>query len=351
MTSTKARATVATGRDLFLDAIACRETARRPLWIMRQAGRYLPEYRALREKHTFEQLSGSSELAAQVTLQPIARFPLDAAIIFADLMTPVEALGLEVKFAPGPVLTTPVRTAADVAALRAPAREEIAPHMMAALRTVKHELGGRQALLGFAGSPWSIAAYLVQGRGAPGFPALRTLVAAEPKLVDALLTKLTDLIIDYVHAQFEAGADAVQLFDTWAGLLSRESWARIVRPHIARFLEETRGMGKPRILFVQDASHLVAGYAELHSEALAVDWREDLPALRRAVGPRKALQGNLDPAILVAGPAPTRDAARALLAAVPARGHIVNLGHGITPEAPIESVQALVDVVHAEQRS
>jgi uroporphyrinogen decarboxylase len=342
---------VASGRELFLDAIACQPTARRPLWVMRQAGRYLPEYRALREKHTFEELAGSAELSAQVTLQPIARFPLDAAIIFADLMTPVESLGLEVKFAPGPVLSHPVRTAADVAALRSPARGEIAPHMMRALRTVKQELGGRQALLGFAGSPWSIAAYLVQGRGSPGFPALRTLVAADPKLVDALLTKLTDLIIEYVHAQFEAGADAVQLFDTWAGLLSRDSWTRLVRPHIAHFLEATKSAGKPRILFVQDASHLVPGYAELLSEALAVDWREDLAALRRAVGPDKGLQGNLDPAILVAGPGPTRDAARALLAAVPARGHIVNLGHGITPEAPIESVQALVDAVHAEHIS
>ncbi len=341
--------TVATGRDLFLDAIACQPTARRPLWIMRQAGRYLPEYRALREKHTFEQLSGNAELAAQVTLQPLARFPLDAAIIFADLMSPVEALGLEVKFAPGPVLTRPVRTVADVAALRTPSREEIAPVVMQALRTVKGELGGRQALLGFAGSPWSIAAYLVQGRGSPGFPALRALTAADPKLVELLLTKLTDLIIEYVHAQFDAGADAVQLFDTWAGILSRDAWTRLVRPHIARFLEATKSVGKPRILFVQDASHLVPGYAELPSEALAVDWREDLPALRRTLAANKALQGNLDPAILVAGPGATRAAATALLTSMPARGHIVNLGHGITPEAPIESVQAIVDVVHTEQ--
>ncbi len=340
---------VATGRDLFLDAIACQPTPRRPLWVMRQAGRYLPEYRALRERHTFEQLSGNAELAAQVTLQPLARFPLDAAIIFADLMSPVEALGLEVSFAPGPVVAKPVRTAADVAALRAPARGEVAPTVMTALRIVKRELGGQRALLGFAGAPWSIAAYLVQGRGAPGFPALRALTAADPNLVDALLGKLTDLIIAYVLAQFEAGADAVQLFDTWAGILSRDTWTRLVRPHLARLLEETRDAGRPRILFVQDASHLVPAYAELPSEALAVDWREDLAVLRRDVGAGKALQGNIDPAVLVAGPDATRSAARALLAAVPARGHIVNLGHGITPDAPIESVQALVDVVHAER--
>ena len=342
---------VATSRDLFLDALACRPTPRRPLWVMRQAGRYLPEYRALREKHTFEQLSGNAELSAQVTLQPLARFPLDAAIIFADLMSPVEALGLEVKFAPGPVLAHPVRTTADVDALRRPSRGEIAPAVMQALRIVRGELAGRQALLGFAGSPWSIAAYLVQGRSNPGFPALRALAVAEPAVLDALLARLTDLIIDYVHAQFEAGADAIQLFDTWAGILSRAAWDRIVRPHIARFLEETRGAGRPRILFVQDASHLVPGYAALSGEALAVDWREDLGALRRVVGPSKALQGNLDPAVLVAGPVATSVAARALLASVPARGHVVNLGHGITPEAPIDSVHALVDAVHSERAS
>jgi uroporphyrinogen decarboxylase len=335
-------------RDLFLDALACRPTARRPLWVMRQAGRYLPEYRALRERYAFEELAGNAELAAQVTLQPLARFPLDAAIIFADLMSPVEALGLEVTFAPGPVLAHPVRTAADVAALRTPARGEIAPAVMGALRIVKGELGGRRALLGFAGSPWSIAAYLVQGRGSPGFPAIRALAAANPELLTALLAKLTDLVIAYAHAQFDAGADALQLFDTWAGILSRDAWTRLVRPHLARFLEETRGAGRPRILFVQDASHLVPAYAELPSEALAVDWRENLAALRCDIGSGKALQGNIDPAVLVAGPHATSAATRALLAAVPARGHIVNLGHGITPEAPLESVQALVDAVHAE---
>jgi uroporphyrinogen decarboxylase len=340
---------LANGRELFLGAIGGQPASRRPLWIMRQAGRYLPEYRALREKHSFEELSGNAELAARVTLQPLARFPLDAAIIFADLMSPVEALGLEVRFAPGPVLSNPVRTRADVAALRTPARDEIAPSVMAALRIVKGELGGQRALLGFAGAPWSLAAYLVQGRGSPGFPALRALAAADPGLLDALLTKLTDLVIEYVAAQVAAGADAIQLFDTWAGILSGEAWGRMVRPHLVRFLAETKWLGVPRILFLQDASHLVAAYADLPSEALAVDWREDLPALRRLVGPAKALQGNLDPAILVAGPDATRAAANALLEAMPPLGHIVNLGHGITPDASIESVHALVEAVHAEQ--
>jgi len=334
---------------LFMRAIRGEATARRPLWIMRQAGRYLPEYRALRERHTFEQLSGDSALAAEVTLQPVTRFPLDAAIIFADLMSPVGALGLSVRFDPGPVLAKPVRTAADVDALRRPTPEEIAPEVIRALGIVRPALDTSKALLGFAGAPWSLAAYIVQGRGAPGFPALRALAARDPGLLNALLERLTDLAVHYVRAQVAAGADAVQLFDTWAGVLSRSSWEQLVRPHLVRFLEQTKDLGAPRILFVQDASHLVSGYAALPAEALAVDWREDLPALRQAVGPAKGLQGNLDPAILLAGPDATARAASDLLKRMPARGHIVNLGHGITPEAPIASVQALIDTVHAEQ--
>jgi len=335
--------------SLMLRTLRGERTERRPLWIMRQAGRYLPEYRALRAKHSFEQMAGSAELAAEVTLQPLARFPLDAAIIFADLMSPIPALGVPVRFDPGPVIAAPVRTAADVDALRVPEAGAIAPEVMDALRRVKRELGGRVALLGFAGSPWSLAAYVVQGKGSPGFPALRALAARDPGLLDALLARLTDLVIRYVTLQAEAGADAVQLFDTWAGVLSLRDWTRLVRPHLARFLAETAGLGIPRILFVQDAPHLAEAYGALPAEALAVDWREDLARLRTTLGPRKVLQGNLDPAILLAGAEATGAAARALLAHVPAAGHVVNLGHGIMPETPLCSVQALIDAVHAEK--
>lgn len=333
--------------DLLLRALRGEFTDRRPVWVMRQAGRYLPEYRALREKHSFEAMSRDPELAAQVSLQPLQRFPLDGVIIFADLMSPIPAMGLDVRFDPGPVLARPVRTRADVDALRVPAPDAVAPEVAEALRIVSRELGGRATLLGFAGAPWTLAAYLVQGRGSPGFPALRALAYRDPGLLDALLTTLTDLVITYLGTQVRAGAQAVQIFDTWAGALSAGDWHRLVRPHLERLLRGTVDLGVPRILFVQDASHLVRDYALLASEALAVDWREDLAALRLAF-PTKAMQGNLDPAILLAGPEATAAATRALLARVPRRGHVVNLGHGVFPDTPIESVAALVREVREE---
>jgi uroporphyrinogen decarboxylase len=334
--------------DLLQRALRGEATPRRPLWIMRQAGRYLPEYRALREQHRFEDLAGNAQLAAEVTMLPLARFPLDAAIIFADLMSPIPALGLGVRFEPGPVVARPVRAARDVDSLREPASAEIAPEVIAALQCVKRELNGRAALLGFAGSPWSLAAYLVQGRGAAGFPALRALLAQDAGLVTGLLGKLTTLVVRYVTAQVEAGADAIQIFDTWAGILSLAEWTRTVRPHLVRLLADTEALGVPRILFVQDAPHLVGAYAALQAEAIGVDWREDLGALRSHLGTTRAIQGNIDPAILLAGPDATQRAARDLLATVPARGHVVNLGHGILPETSLESVHALIDVVHEE---
>ncbi len=334
--------------DLLLRTLRGDATPRRPVWIMRQAGRYLPEYRALRARHRFEALSGNPELAIEVTLLPMARFQLDAAIIFADLMSPIPALGLGVHFDPGPVIDRPVRSAVDVDRLRQPSRDEIAPEVITALRGVKQELNGRAALLGFAGSPWSLAAYLVQGRGAPGFPALRALLAQDAGLVSALLAKLTALVVQYVSAQVAAGADAIQIFDTWAGVLSLAEWKRTVRPHLAQLLASTASLGVPRILFVQDAPHLVDAYAALQAEAIAVDWREDIGALRSRLGTTRAIQGNLDPAILLAGPGATRKATAELLAAIPARGHVVNLGHGILPDTPLESVSALIDVVHEE---
>lgn len=332
---------------LLLQALKREATPRRPLWIMRQAGRYLPEYRAFRKTHSFKALSGNAELAAEVTLMPIKRFPLDAAIVFADIMSPLPALGVEFDFDPGPVVAEPVRTAEHIARLREPDSDTVAPEVIEALRLTRAELPASTALLGFCGAPWTLAAYLIEGRGVKEFPTLRGFAAAEPELLGRLLEKLTTLMGQYLIRQAEAGADAVQIFDSWAGLLSLDDWQRLIEPHLKRLLETVGAAGVPRILFLQNAPHLVDAYARLPAEVLATDWRMDLGRLQRTHTDR-AVQGNLDPAVLLTGPAATRASAERLLAGVAPRGHIVNLGHGILPTTPIESVEALIEVVHGE---
>ncbi len=333
--------------SLLLKAIRRQPTARRPLWIMRQAGRYLPEYRKLREAHSFKALAGSPTLAAQVTLQPLARFPLDAAIVFADIMSPLPALGVEFDFAPGPVVARPIRSQAHVDALAVPESDDLAPEVIETLRAVRAELPREIALLGFCGAPWTLAAYLVEGRGVKDFPILRAFAASQPQALSALLAKLSDAMASYLIAQAEAGADAVQVFDSWAGLLSLAAWQRLIRPHLLAMLEAVGTAGVPRILFLQNAPHLVDAYARLPAEVLAVDWRVDLEALQRRY-PERAVQGNIDPAVLLAGALPTRASADGLLRRADRCGHIVNLGHGILPETPLASVDALVAAVHEE---
>lgn len=335
--------------DLYLRTLRGESTKRRPLWIMRQAGRYLPEYRALRKEHTFEELCASPELSAQVTLMPIERFELDAAIIFADLMSPVAALGVDVRFDPGPVIDKPIRSAAAIRALRVPEGAEIAPEVPATLRLVKDRLNGRANLVGFAGSPFSIAAYLVQGRGGKDFALLRALLFEDPVAFGQLMEKLAQMSARYLIEQHRAGADAVQVFESWGGILSLATWREHVKPHVERLLQELRAAGVPSVMFANGAPHMTADLAKLPADALALCWRCDLPGLRKQLGPEIVLQGNLDPASLLAGPEAARRATEQLLSAMPPQRHIVNLGHGIQPETPMESVQAVIDAVHAEE--
>ena len=334
--------------DLLLRTLRGEDTPRRPLWIMRQAGRYLPEYRALRQRFSFEELCARPDLATEVTLMPLERFPLDAGIIFADIMSPIGALGIDVEFTPGPTIEEPLRSVAAIENLPVPNQDEIAPTVMETIRSVKNELADRVPLLGFTGGPWTLAAYLVQGQGVRDFPALRALAAEDPATLADLLERLTHLSVAYLNRQVEAGVDAVQIFETWSGILSFADWSRLVKPHVEALLERVGELGVPRILFMQNGTHLVDEMVTLPADCFSVDWRVDLPALRRAVGPQKALQGNLDPAVLLAGPQLTSRAARRVLNGVSRRGHIVNLGHGILPQTPIESVEALIEVVHEE---
>jgi uroporphyrinogen decarboxylase len=331
--------------DRFLRACRREPVDRTPLWIMRQAGRYLPEYRALRGQHDFLTVCRTPELAVEVTLQPLRRFPLDAAILFSDILVPVEALGVPMTFSPGPTLAEPLRTRAQVDALTLRPAADVVPYVAEAVRLLRRELDGRTPLIGFCGAPWTLAAYLVEGRGTKEFPLIRSFAAARPDLLDELLRRLSSLMGDYLIRQAQAGADAVQIFDSWAGLLSLEDWQRLIKPHLESLLTAVGAAGVPRILFLQNAPHLVDAYAELPAEVLATDWRIDLGDLQRRY-PARAIQGNIDPAVLLAGADATRQKTIELLERVAPTGHIVNLGHGILPQTPIASVEALIEVVH-----
>ena len=345
---------------LLLRALLGEDTPRRPVWIMRQAGRFLPEYRALKERYTFEELCADPELAAEVTMMPLKRFTLDGAITFADLITPASALGVKFRFDPGPIIADPLDTPEEVRALRVPEGPEIAPEVAATQRLIKPQLKPDQALLGFAGAPFSLAAYLVEGRGKQGFPRLRAMLHEDPVVFGELMATIALLSGRYLVEQHKAGCDAVQVFDSWGGLLDAESWRVHVRPHIVDLLVHLREAGVPTIFFANAAPHLAREMADLPSDALALCWRTDLAGLRAELGEHtgpnaetgtKALQGNLDPAVLLAGPERTAEATRAFLARMPRRGHVFNLGHGIMPGAPIESVQAMLDTIHAEART
>ena len=332
---------------LLLKTIRRESVSRRPVWIMRQAGRYLPEYQALRKGRSFKELSQSPALAAEVTLLPLRRFPLDAAVIFADIMSPLPAMGVSFDFAPGPVVAAPIRGRAGVDALATPEAGAQAPEVIETIKTVRAEVAADVAVLGFCGAPWTLAAYLVEGRGVKDFPTLRAFAASQPDALHALLAKLSAAMADYLIAQARAGAHAVQIFDSWAGLLSLADWQRLIQPHLASLLETVGAAGVPRILFLQNAPHLIDAYAALPCEVLGVDWRVDIAAVQCRY-PHLAVQGNVDPAVLLGGTTPTTRAVSGLLARTDRRGHIVNLGHGILPTTPIDSVAAMVDAVHQE---
>lgn len=329
--------------SLFLDTLAGKTTLRPPLWIMRQAGRYLPEYRAVRERVDFLTLCRTPELACEVTLQPIRRFGLDASIVFSDIMMPLEAMGVTLAFAPGPIIESPIRTPADVARLRIPADAEVAPYVAEAIKLLVQELP--VPLIGFAGAPLTLAAYLVEGRGSKDFSQLRAFFWSEPTAAMSLMEKLADMTIGYLRAQIAAGASAIQLFDSWAGLVDENTYRRFALPAVCRVMRALEDLKVPRIYFANNACHLWDAVREVPAEGFGVDWRQDLRAVRERFGPKIALQGNLDPAALFASPTQVEILAEKVLRQGSGGPHIMNLGHGILPKTPIASVEALVKTV------
>jgi uroporphyrinogen decarboxylase len=332
---------------------ACRKEPvdRTPVWIMRQAGRYLPSYRALREKVSFMKLCKTPELALQATLTPLEVMEVDAAILFSDILIPVEAMGMKVVFTEkkGPQLPDPIRTQADLARLRVPDPDETMKFVPDAIRLINHTLNGRIPLLGFSGAPYTLATYMIEGETSKNFYGIKRRLFEAPKLLHALLEILADTVTAYLNAQIAAGAHAVQLFDTWAGALSPNEYAEFAFPYTQRVIAGLRRKGTPVILYVNGGSDHLDRMAETGADVLSLDWRIDIGEARRRIGHKVALQGNLDPCALYAPPETIRaHVARILHSYGKGEGHIFNLGHGILPDIPVPHAVAMVNAVHEE---
>ncbi|HEX6549297.1 MAG TPA: uroporphyrinogen decarboxylase [Gammaproteobacteria bacterium] len=340
--------------DLLLRALLRQPVERTPIWIMRQAGRYLPEYRATRARAgSFIKLMSTPELACEVTLQPINRFPLDAAILFSDILTIPSAMGLGLHFVEGegPAFEHPVQEARAVAKLGLPDPETDLRYVMDAVRLIRRELAGRVPLIGFAGSPWTLATYMVEGRSSREFARIKTLLYQEPATLHALLAKLADAVTRYLNAQISAGAQAVMVFDTWGGTLAAAAYREFSLHYMSRIVagltREQDGRRVPVILFTKGGGGWLEAMAGSGCDALGIDWTQDIGEARRRVGNTVALQGNLDPAVLHASPEHIREQVATVLKDFGhGSGHVFNLGHGITQDVKPEHAAALVAAVH-----
>ena len=340
--------------DLLLRALLRQPTSRTPLWIMRQAGRYLPEYRATRaEAGDFMSLCRNPDLACEVTMQPLRRYALDAAILFSDILTVPDAMGLELYFVAGegPKFKNPVQTADAIRGLRVPDVEKELGYVFDAVRTIRRELNGKVPLIGFAGSPFTCGTYMVEGGSSREFPIIKGLAKEAPEVLDELMDKVAETTTEYLNAQIEAGAQAVQIFDTWGAALEPDDFRRFSLASMQKIVDgltrEKDGRTIPVILFTKGAGPLLRDLADTGCDALGVDWTTDLAQAREYVQDKVALQGNLDPATLRESPEVIREGvARTLASYGNGPGHVFNLGHGITPEIDPDNLGVLVDAVH-----
>jgi uroporphyrinogen decarboxylase len=334
--------------DRYLKACRKESVDCTPVWIMRQAGRYLEEYRAVRAKHSFIEVCKTPELVVEITLQPIRRFELDAAIIFADILLPLEKMGIEFEFTKGdgPQIKNTVRTRADVAKMRAIDPMEEMAYLMDAIRMVKRELNGRVPLIGFSGAPFTLASYITEGGGSRNYVFTKSMMYREPDTWHLLMEKLTDMAIVYLNDQIKAGAQAVQVFDSWVGCLSSADYREFVLPHQRRLMASL-DTSVPHVHFAFGASHLLPLIREAGGDVLGLDWRMEIDAAWKVLDYEPGIQGNLDPVALYG----SRDYIKRRVAEILARvgnrnGHIFNLGHGILPTVPPDNAKYMIDLVH-----
>ena len=340
--------------DRFLKALMRQPVDRTPVWMMRQAGRYLPEYRAVRaQAGDFMSLCKNTELACEVTLQPLERYEMDAAILFSDILTIPDAMGLGLYFetGEGPKFRKPVRTEADIEALEVIDTASDLSYVTDAVTMIRRELNGRVPLIGFSGSPWTLATYMVEGQSSRDFARAKTMLYTQPELMHQLLEKLSLSVIDYLNAQIRAGAQVVQIFDTWGGALSHAAYAEFSLAYMQKIVDglisHHDGRDVPVILFTKGGGLWLEKMADTGCHALGLDWSIDIAAAKSRVGGRVALQGNMDPAVLRADPAVIESQVEAILSSFgDGPGHIFNLGHGITPDINPDHVKVFIDAVH-----
>lgn len=339
-------------KSLFIRALSKEPVERPPVWMMRQAGRYMKEYRDLKEKHSFLELCKTPELALEVTMQPIRFLDPDAAILFADILLPGEAMGFELDFAPGPKILNPVQNRSDLQALKRVDPHTSLDYVFKAIMLIKSELASHyqgeqaKAVIGFAGAPWTMACYFTEQGPIKLFQGTQVKAADDPQTMHLFLERLTDVIGDYLLGQIESGADAVQLFDTWAGNLSVEEYREFALPYTQKIIQLVQKTGCPTILYVNGSSHLLEQMKQSGADCLSVDWRTDLHAAETLVGEKTALQGNYNPANLFGSVDSVRERTRKMLASLKRRtAYVANLGHGIFQTTPPENARVFVDTV------
>ncbi len=317
---------------------------------MRQAGRYMKEYRELRKKVDFLTLCKTPELSMEATMLPVKMLNVDAAILFSDILVPVEAMGMDLDFTEGgPVLGNPIQNEADINALSIPDPEKKLFFVSEAIQLIQKELGGQLPLLGFSGAPYTLATYMVEGRTSSNFYKIKKLLFSQPQLAHSLFKKLAETVTTYLRLQIKAGVQAVQLFDTWAGTLSPETYREFSLPYTTQIVQDLKGEGVPIILYINGSGSLLELMVESGVDVISIDWRVDLAEAKRRIGARVCLQGNLDPCFLYGDATLIRREVKRILEGFgPENGHIFNLGHGILPDTPVESAIALVDAVHEE---
>lgn len=331
----------------FLDACWGKPVDRTPVWLMRQAGRYLPEYMAVRSKCTFLELCKTPDLAAEVTIQPVDILGVDAAILFSDILTPVEPMGMKLDFVPGPVFENPIRSMADVERLRIPQMEQDVPYVLETLKILRRELAGKVPLIGFGGAPFTLACYMVEGKGSKDFAQIKRMMYAAPEVYAALMEKITMMDMEYLNAQIKAGAQAIQIFDTWGGILAPVDYERYVLPYTTKLINGLNRTDIPVIHFVKGAGTMLDTVKKAGGDVMGLDWHINLGQARDILGPKMAVQGNLDPTVLYAPKEVIETEVKRVLDENAGRpGHVFNLGHGILPTVSAENARFMVECVH-----